>query len=108
MARLREAIGGGVRAGANGIQGSVVPVGHDVAFGWCTNARRKIYSADADYEDQPSEKSVHSTLLLANRGPVLRLSRFLCQSSSEPLFASTTIDGSIPRISVASSSRLAC
>jgi len=49
----------GRAAGTNGIESGGVPVGHDIAIGRCANTRRKIYSADADYEDQTSEKSVH-------------------------------------------------
>jgi hypothetical protein len=49
-------------AGTNGIEGSTVPVGHDVAFGGDANTRRKIYSADADWEDQTSKKSVYWAL----------------------------------------------
>jgi hypothetical protein len=47
-----EAAGGDwwCRAGTNGIERGIVPVGHDIATGWDADAGCKIYSADAGYE----------------------------------------------------------
>jgi hypothetical protein len=62
---------------SNGIERSVVPIGHDIGIGWDADARHKIYNADKGDEECNPKQSIHWRFLLKMRVPrVYRLARF--------------------------------
>src|SRR5438046_8355552 len=97
MARLREAIGGGVRPPRMALRAAVFQ-------SVTTSALAGVPILDtrfiAPIQTIRMKKALMSTLLSANRGPVLRLSRFLCQACSEPFFPARQLIHSIPHVNV--------
>jgi hypothetical protein len=79
-------------ADADRVECGAVPLSHDVAIGWCANTRRKIYSADAEYEDQPSEKSVHEHSPFSEQLPRFTLEQVFVSSLFRAALSGTTSD----------------
>src|SRR5882724_1625806 len=100
MARLREAIGGGVRPARMASRAAVFQSVTTSPLAGVPILDARFIAPIQTMKIKPLKKAFMSTVLSANGGPVLRLSRFLCQGCSEPLFPARQLIHSIPQVNI--------
>src|SRR6266480_5684302 len=100
MARLREAIGGAVLPARMASRTAAFQSVTTSPLAGVPILDARFIAPMQTMKIKPLKKAFMSDLLSANSGPVLRLSRFLCQACSELLFPEQQVIHSIPQVNV--------
>src|SRR6266567_7095018 len=94
MARLREAIGGGVRPARMASRAAVFQSVTTSPLAGVPILDTRFIAPMQTMKIKPLKKAFMSTLPSANSRPVLRFIGFLCQACSEPLFPARQLNHS--------------